>query len=171
MGWWCHFKGHGRRHWGHDEVPEALSDKGLLALALEALEKAPGSGYDVVKTLEERLDGIWAIGPQGIYPVLRLAEDAGFVTAGQADGKTTYTLTDAGKAYLDERREALAALWGRVDRARYRAEVGDLFRELKGLAWTFREEIGDGRLDDARLAKIKEAIALARQALRDDKAS
>lgn len=184
MGWWCngnwhgHGRGRGRGHgawgvwaggWGEGDggAPD-LSDKGWLALVLDALAAEPGNGYDVVKRLEERLEGVYAIGPTAVYPVLRLAEDAGFVTAQAAEGRTAYAIADAGEAYLAERREALDAFWGRVQASRYRQEVGDLFRELKRLAWTVREEAGDRKLDRERLAKIREALEAARKAIGDD---
>jgi DNA-binding PadR family transcriptional regulator len=177
MGWWCKGDWHGHGHhgragwaWGRDagEDAPALGDRGWLALALTALEESAGSGYDVVQRLETRLEGVYTIPASAVYPVLRMAEDAGFVKAETADGKTTYALTDAGRAYLVERREALDAFWGRVEAARYRQEVGDLFREFKRLAWTVREEAGDRKLDRDRLARIKAALEAARKAIGDD---
>lgn len=184
MGWWCKGNWHGHGHHGHghhgrgawwmggwgegDGEAPTLSDRGWLALVLDTLASAPGNGYDVVKWLEERLEGVYAIGPNAVYPTLRLAEDAGFVKAEAADGRTTYAITDAGTAYVAERREALDSFWGRVEASRYRQEVGDLFREFKRLAWTVREEAGDGKFDKARLAKIREALEAARRAMGDD---
>ncbi len=188
MGWWCRSNWHGRGHhehgrhghghhgrggwaawaggWGEGDggAPE-LSDRGWLALVLDTLAPEPGNGYDVVKRLEERLEGVYAIGPNAVYPVLRLAEDAGFVTPATTEGRTSYALSDAGKAYVEERREALDSFWGRVEASRYRQEVWDLFREFKRLAWTVREEAGDQKLDKARLAKIREALEAARRAM------
>lgn len=192
MGWWKHFGGHGhhggrhdhfrahfaahcggggRRGWGgfdEDAGAPALGDKLMLALVLEALEKAPGSGYDVVQALEARLGGTWGFGPQQVYPVLRLAEDAGFVQGQAADGKTTYTVSEAGHVELAARRELLAGFQQRVEALRAKAEIGQLFREVRELAWAFREALGGDRLDKARIAALKDLLARARDVLGPD---
>lgn len=189
MGWWCHFGGHarhgfhhhgqehgfrGRYGWqrGHGEaggVP-AVGDRLMLTLVLDALAAQPGSGYDVVKALESRLEPIeWGFGPQAVYPMLRLAEDAGFVAATGSGGKASYAVTEAGRAQLAGEQDALKAFWTRVGDARAQAELGALFGDVRALAWAFREALGSERLDAARVTALKAAIAQARDALRPDR--
>jgi DNA-binding PadR family transcriptional regulator len=62
-------------------------------------------GYDLIRELEQRSGGAWRPSPGSIYPTLQLLEDEGLVTAEERDGKRVYTITDAGRAELEERRE------------------------------------------------------------------
>jgi DNA-binding PadR family transcriptional regulator len=62
-------------------------------------------GYDLIRELERRSGGAWRPSPGSIYPTLQLLEDEGLVTGQEQDGKRVYTITDAGRAELQERRE------------------------------------------------------------------
>ena len=62
-------------------------------------------GYDLIRELEQRSGGAWRPSPGSIYPTLQLLEDEGLVTSEEQDGKRVYTITDAGRAELEERRE------------------------------------------------------------------
>jgi DNA-binding PadR family transcriptional regulator len=62
-------------------------------------------GYDLIRELEERSGGAWRPSPGSIYPTLQLLEDEGLVTSEERDGKRIYTINDAGRDKLEERRE------------------------------------------------------------------
>ena len=72
---------------------------------LSLLGDKPMHGYDLIRELEQRSGGAWRPSPGSIYPTLQLLEDEGLVTAEERDGKRVYTITDAGRAELEERRE------------------------------------------------------------------
>ncbi len=72
---------------------------GLLSL----LADKPMHGYDLIRELEERSGGAWRPSPGSIYPTLQLLEDEGMVTSQEQDGKRVYSITDSGKAELEER--------------------------------------------------------------------
>jgi DNA-binding PadR family transcriptional regulator len=74
---------------------------GLLSL----LADRPMHGYDLIRELEQRSGGMWRPSPGSIYPTLQLLEDEGLVIGREEDGKRIYTITDAGRAELEERRE------------------------------------------------------------------
>jgi DNA-binding PadR family transcriptional regulator len=61
-------------------------------------------GYDVLRELAERSGGAWRPSPGSVYPTLQLLEDEGLVTAEERDGKRVHTITEAGRAELEERR-------------------------------------------------------------------
>jgi DNA-binding PadR family transcriptional regulator len=161
---WCGVKAWARGE-EHEHEGLSLSDKGFMALTLDILEDKPGNGYDVVKALEERLVDVHAVGPASIYPVLQLLEDAGYVRAETVEDRKTYGVTDAGRAYLEERKEALESFWARVERGRYRQEVWQAIGDLKSLAWTVRSTVSERRLEKGQLAEIQAAIARAREAI------
>jgi len=71
---------------------------------LAVLADAPLHGYDVIRELEKRSGGAWSPSPGSVYPTLQMLEDEGLVTSEQQDGKKVYSLTEAGREELDERR-------------------------------------------------------------------
>jgi DNA-binding PadR family transcriptional regulator len=72
---------------------------------LALLEEKPAHGYDLIRELEERSGGMWQPSPGSVYPTLQMLEDQGLVTGEESDGKRVYSITDAGRQDLAERRE------------------------------------------------------------------
>lgn len=85
--------GEGGRFFGRGDMKFAL---------LELLRERPMYGYEMIKALEEKSGGFYSPSPGSIYPTLQMLEERGLVTAGEAEGKKVYTITDAGRALLDE---------------------------------------------------------------------
>ena len=120
MGHASHRSRHRHHHdpWGrHGEIKEAAVQQVLRGPAdaehgavmfrtglLSLLSDKPMHGYDLIRELEERSGGAWRPSPGSIYPTLQLLEDEGLVTGEEQDGKRVYTITDAGRAALEERR-------------------------------------------------------------------
>jgi DNA-binding PadR family transcriptional regulator len=69
------------------------------------LAEKPMHGYDIIQELESRSGGAWRPSPGSIYPTLQMLEDGGLVTSEDQDGKRVYSLTEAGKAEVEERKE------------------------------------------------------------------
>jgi DNA-binding PadR family transcriptional regulator len=72
---------------------------------LSLLSDKPMHGYDLIRELEQRSGGAWRPSPGSIYPTLQLLEDEGLVASEERDGKRVYTINDAGRAELQERRQ------------------------------------------------------------------
>ena len=66
----------------------------VLALLLEQ----PMHGYQIIHEIEERSKGSWKPSAGSVYPTLQMLADEGLITAEEANGKKTYSLTDAGRA-------------------------------------------------------------------------
>src|SRR6266516_3964669 len=86
--------GEGRRFFGRGDVKYAL---------LELLRERPMYGYEMIKALEEKSGGFYSPSPGSIYPTLQMLEERGYVTAKDVDGKKVYSITDAGRALLNDR--------------------------------------------------------------------
>jgi len=86
-----------------------------LAL-LSMLAEKPLHGYELMRQLEERSGGVYRASAGTIYPTLQQLEDEGMVASDLRDGKKTYTLTEAGRRELDDRREAVERIWRRARR-------------------------------------------------------
>ena len=89
----------------------------LRYVVLRLLEEKPRHGYEIIKALEEKLGGTYAPSPGVVYPTLQLLEDLGYarIVPG-AEGKKTYEITDAGRAYLAENRETVDSIFDRISK-------------------------------------------------------
>jgi DNA-binding PadR family transcriptional regulator len=79
-------------------IPLAYALLGLLA-------RAPASGYDLIREMEEPIGFFWHARRSQIYPELARLEQAGFVThtvveQQERPDKKVYDITDAGRAAL-----------------------------------------------------------------------
>jgi DNA-binding PadR family transcriptional regulator len=157
----------------------ATGDLRLLALALIA--EQPRHGYEIIKVLEDKTDGWYAPSPGIVYPTLTFLEEAGYVTAETEGTKKLYTITDEGRAYLDQNRdfvdavlERLSAVGERIGRMRRRFGADEREHDRNGLPPLVRaalenlREVATRRLaDDAEAeAKLVEVLARAAQELR-----
>lgn len=137
---------------------------GQLRLYLLALlEAGPKHGYELITALADRFGGTYRPSPGTVYPRLARLEEEGLVHRTEEGRRATYTLTDAGRAELDERRGDLAAI-----------EV-DVAESVRALAAGVRHDVRDSmaglRADLA--AAAQEARAAARASARrpvDDRA-
>ncbi len=95
---------HGRGGDG-DEMSRAgrmLAQGDIRLIALALIAEQPRHGYEIIKVLEEKTSGWYSPSPGMVYPTLTFLEEAGYVTA-QTDGaKKLYSITDEGRAYLEE---------------------------------------------------------------------
>jgi DNA-binding PadR family transcriptional regulator len=130
--------------------------------------------------LEEKTAGWYSPSPGIVYPTLTYLEEAGYVTAQAEGAKKLYTITDEGRAYLDENRdfvdavlERLAAIGSKIARMRRRFG-GDEEDDRRGLPPLVRaalenlREVAAERLEaDAEAeARLVEVLARAAQALK-----
>lgn len=83
----------------------ASSDLRLVALSL--VERQPRHGYDLIKAIEDISKGFYSPSPGVIYPALTYLEQAGYTTSSPDGHKKLHTITEAGRTYLDENREAV----------------------------------------------------------------
>jgi DNA-binding PadR family transcriptional regulator len=70
----------------------------VRAAVLAILAEKPMHGYQIIQEIEARSDGAWKPSPGSVYPTLQLLADEGLVAAEEANGKKTYSLTEAGRA-------------------------------------------------------------------------
>jgi DNA-binding PadR family transcriptional regulator len=146
-----------------------LFDAGDLKLViLKLLTEQPSYGYQLIKTMEERLSGGYTPSAGVIYPTLTLLEEEGLASvSNSADNKKVYTVTAAGLEYLKENKERIEELFARLEEAgkgfeRGRSpEIMRAFMNLRGavMARVSREVTAE------QIKKITEAINGAAKAI------
>ena len=111
---------------------------GKLRLYLLALlEDGPRHGYELITALSDRFGGTYRPSAGTVYPRLARLEEEGLVARTDDGRKTTYALTAAGRAELEQRRGDLADLEAGIaetvrDRAVHlRDDVRDAMRGLR----------------------------------------
>ena len=147
----------------------AQGDLRLIALALIA--EAPRHGYEIIKLVEEKTADWYSPSPGLVYPTLTYLEEAGYVTAATEGSKRLYSITDAGRTYLDANRDLvdavldrLTALGERVNRWRRAAGERENRRDLPPLVEAafdhLRKVVGNRLESDADTeASVVEVLA------------
>jgi DNA-binding PadR family transcriptional regulator len=95
---------------------------------MDVLKDGPKHGYEIIKQLEERTQGIYSPSPGTLYPTLQLLEDQGIVRSDQESDRRVYHLTGSGHAELDKNAALVEGFWARF---RERTPSGPNLHELK----------------------------------------
>jgi len=82
----------------------------LKWLLLSLIAEKPSHGYELIKAVETKLGGAYSPSPGVIYPTLTLLEEMGALSSEAEGGKKLYSITDDGRALLEENAEAVAAV-------------------------------------------------------------
>ncbi|MEU3558184.1 PadR family transcriptional regulator [Streptomyces fragilis] len=125
-------------------MPPVFAHGRLRLYLLKLLDEAPRHGYEVIRLLEERFQGLYAPSAGTVYPRLAKLEAEGLVTHTTEGGRKVYSITDAGRRELADRSAELADLEVEIleSVAELAAEIrtdvsnaaGDLRREMRAAA-------------------------------------
>ncbi len=102
---------------GHHEGRRGrfFSHGGLRFVLLKLIADKPSHGYELIRTIEDRLQGLYSPSPGVVYPTLTLLEEQGYITqAEQGGGRKLCAATPAGLALLQENRAAVDELFARM---------------------------------------------------------
>ncbi|MCX4964777.1 helix-turn-helix transcriptional regulator [Streptomyces sp. NBC_00654] len=121
-------------------MPPVFAHGRLRLYLLKLLDEAPRHGYEVIRLLEERFQGLYAPSAGTVYPRLAKLEAEGLVTHATEGGRKVYSITDAGRAELAGRGGELADLELEI-----RDSVSELAAEIRddvrGAAGKLRSEM------------------------------
>jgi DNA-binding PadR family transcriptional regulator len=122
-------------------MPPVFAHGRLRLYLLKLLEEAPRHGYEVIRLLEERFQGLYAPSAGTVYPRLAKLSDEGLVShTTEAGGRKVYSLTDAGRAELAERQYELAELEVEISES-LTALAADIREDVSGSARDLRKEM------------------------------
>jgi DNA-binding PadR family transcriptional regulator len=133
----------------------ASGDLQLVLLAL--LEKQPSHGYELIKALEERSGGFYSPSPGMIYPALTWLEEVGYASVTAEGAKKLYSITDAGRAYLNQNRDVTNAMLGQLE------FIGRKMGRVREIFGTYGEEdSADAQGVDAARRELRDALRAKR---------
>jgi DNA-binding PadR family transcriptional regulator len=136
-----------------------VGDGDLRLIVLSLLADGPRHGYDLIKAMEERSGGFYSPSPGVIYPTLTFLEEAGHATSTAEGNKKVFSITEAGRTYLEENREAADAILARIK------WIGERLAQARG--WFEGHDEGRGRdrdMPDA-IPELNEAPRALKSAL------
>lgn len=119
---------------GNFRIGRMLAAGDVRLVALYFIEQQPRHGYDLIKAIEERSAGFYSPSPGVVYPALTYLEEAGFVTSAADGNRKLYTITDEGRAHLEDNREAVGSTLDFLAKA---GEQMNRFREFAKADWPF----------------------------------
>ncbi|MGW6705562.1 helix-turn-helix transcriptional regulator [Streptomyces sp. NPDC054956] len=134
-------------------MPPVFAHGRLRLYLLKLLDEAPRHGYEVIRLLEERFQGLYAPSAGTVYPRLSKLEAEGLVTHATEGGRKVYSITEAGRAELADRggeladleleiRDSVSELAAEI-RADVRGAAGELRRELRAAASASATQVED----------------------------
>jgi Predicted transcriptional regulators len=87
----------------------------VRAAILDVLSMEPMNGYQIINQIAERTGGAWKPSPGSVYPTVQQLEDEGLVEGTEVNGRRVSKLTDAGRTYVSDHAEEIAATWRPFD--------------------------------------------------------
>jgi DNA-binding PadR family transcriptional regulator len=126
------------------------------------LAEEPRNGYQIMQEVEERSDGVWRPSPGSVYPALQQLEDEGLIRSEELEGRKLFVLTDAGRAFVQERGADKPAPWEQMsgDVSGQAHELGRLMREV---ASAFAQVVRTG--SESQMAAARKVLVTARRDL------
>jgi len=155
----------GRFERGFGAGRERLFDAGDVKLVvLKLLSERPSYGYQLIKTMEERLSGGYTPSAGVIYPTLTMLEEEGLATASSENNKKVYSVTPEGMEYLQTNRRRVEQLFERLEEAGRGFERGrspEIMKALLNLRGAVVERMSRRSVTRQEIRKITQAIAEA----------
>ena len=126
-------------------------------LVLAAIAETPRHGYEIMAVIEERSGGAYRPSPGVIYPTLQLLEELGHVRVSEREGKKVYAITAAGTRDLEEHRDEVTSFYERSEDVwdDHGDALRDVMDRVRRLLRSFRRAARRGRLNQARLSRVK----------------
>jgi DNA-binding PadR family transcriptional regulator len=148
---------------------ERMFDAGDIKLViLKLLSEQPSYGYQLIKTMEQRLAGGYAPSPGVIYPTLTMLEEEGLATVSSEGSKKIYSVTPEGLQYLQTHEERVKELFDRLEEAGRGFQQGrspEIMKAFKNLHGAVMARMLRGNATPEQISKIAEAMNAAAKAI------
>lgn len=107
-----HFGGPG---FGPEQAPPRRRSRArrgdVRSAILDVLAGDEMNGYQIIQEIADRSGGEWKPSPGSVYPTVQQLEDEGLVEGRDVEGRRLLRLTDAGRSYVEEHPDEMAATW------------------------------------------------------------
>jgi DNA-binding PadR family transcriptional regulator len=124
----------------------------VRAAILALLQEGPLNGYQIMSEIAERSGGAWRPSPGAVYPALSQLADEGLIVGTESAGRRSYSLTDAGREYVEQNPEMARGAW--ESSAQQEAwQIPGLFAEAARLGGGIVQIAHNGTPDQVRAAE------------------
>lgn len=145
-----------------------MFDSGALRLVvLGLIAEEPRHGYDIIKALEAKFQGAYTPSPGAIYPMLQMLEEADLVVSEAEGNKRLFSITDQGRAYLEENKAELERINAQIQHVAGRAGGVAIGDELRALRWTIHSRMRSGEWSADQMEKARDLLKTARREIED----
>lgn len=135
-------------------VGRMLAHGDLRVLALALIAEQPRHGYEIIKLIEEKTAGWYSPSPGTVYPTLTFLDDAGYIEASSEGSRKLYTITESGRAYLEENRDFADTILSKLD------QLGDKIGRMRRMfGWDEKGSNAPPPLVRAALANLQDVVA------------
>lgn len=117
----------------------------LRYVILQLISEKPSHGYEIIKSIQERLGGTYAPSPGIVYPMLTMLEDMGWASSVTEGTRKLYSITEEGSKALAENKAVVDALFARMEsvRAQYlNQRPQQIERAVENLRMALRMKMG-----------------------------
>jgi DNA-binding PadR family transcriptional regulator len=154
---------------GFGEGRGRLFDAGDVKLViLKLLSEQPSYGYQLIKTMEQRMAGGYTPSAGVIYPTLTLLEEEGLAAASLENNKKVYSLTPEGTEFLAANSAQIAEIFARLEetgRGFERGRSPEIMKAFTNLRGAVIARVSRQSVKPEQIKKIVEAINAAAQAI------
>ncbi|WP_035254979.1 helix-turn-helix transcriptional regulator [Agrococcus lahaulensis] len=132
--------------------PAVFGHGALRLYLLSLLAEAPRHGYELMQALEQRFGGTYSPSAGTIYPRLSKLEEEGLLTKTVEGRKTTYSITEAGRAELGAREAELRDLESEITDS-VRRMASDVRAGVKSAMQALRADLAAAERDARSAAR------------------
>ena len=154
---------------GFGEGRGRMFDAGDIKLViLRLLTEQPSYGYQLIKTMEQRLAGGYTPSPGVIYPTLTMLEEEGLASSLTENNKKIYSLTREGTEFLESNKERIGELFERLEetgRGFERGRSPEIMKAFMNLRSAVMARVSRESTKPEQIRKITEAINAAAKAI------
>ena len=162
-------RGRGGFDRGFGEGRGRLFDAGDVKLViLKLLSEEPAYGYQLIKTMEQRLSGGYTPSAGVIYPTLTMLEEEGLAISSAENNKKVYSLTPEGLACLEANQTQVGELFARLEetgRSFERGRSPEIMKAFMNLRGAVMARVSRESVKPEQIKKITDAINAAAKAI------
>jgi DNA-binding PadR family transcriptional regulator len=136
----------------------------LRYVILQLISEKPSYGYEIIKSIQERLGGNYAPSPGVVYPMLTMLEEMGYTTVVTEGTRKLYQITEEGAKALAENKATVDALFARMEnrRVEYASQrPQQIERAVENLRMALRMKMGS--LTTEQIHQVTDIIDAAAQ--------
>ena len=138
-----------------------LEQGDLRWLVLDLIATQPRHGYEIIKAIEEMLGGHYSPSPGVVYPTLTFLDETGLISSEAQATKKLYSITDEGRAALNENAASIQAIRERISHVKSRMggePAPELARAMGNLRSALQIRLSKGQITPEELSTITAAI-------------